>query len=95
MFTIDEVKSKLNPIFSKYNVKQATLFGSVAKGCADENSDVDIYVDSGLRGLAFFGLLEDVVTKLGVDVDLIDKSEVQVGSKIDNEIKNTGVLIYG
>lgn len=30
-----------------------------------KNSDVDILVDSGMRGLSFFGLPEDVVISLG------------------------------
>jgi predicted nucleotidyltransferase len=71
------------------------LFGSYAKGCADKNSDVDFLVDSGLRGLAFFGLLEDVVTALDKDVDLIDVSQVMSGSMTDNEISGSGVMIYG
>lgn len=33
-------------------------------------------VDSGLRGLSFFGLLEDVVTSLGKNVDLLDVSQL-------------------
>ena len=34
--------------------------GTSAKGVATAKSDIDLLVDSGLRGLAFFGLLEDV-----------------------------------
>ena len=69
-------------------------FSSRVKGCATEKSDVDIFVDSGLIGLSFFGLLEDVVTKLNKSVDLIDKSQVIPGSTVDSEIKATGIVIY-
>ena len=95
MYNIQEVKSKLKPVFDSYNVKSAILFGSIAKNEAHEKSDVDILVDSGLHGIAFFGLLEDVVNVIGRKVDLIDKSQVEIGSKIDSEIKDTGVMIYG
>ena len=78
-----------------HNVKKAVLFGSYAKGLAKKNSDVDILVDSGLKGLAFFGLLEDVVTSLEKDVDMIDVSQVIKNSDVDNEIKRSGVMIYG
>ena len=70
------------------------VFESYAKGCATEKSDVDILADSGLIGLSFFGLLEDVVTKLNKSVDLIDTSQVIPGSTVDSEIKATGVVIY-
>lgn len=95
MNNINDLKSKLNPIFKNYNVKQAILFGSVAKNKATEKSDIDILVDSKLRGLSFFGLLEDVTNVIGKEVDLIDKSQIEKGSPIETEIKNTGVLIYG
>ncbi|MCR4727218.1 MAG: nucleotidyltransferase domain-containing protein, partial [Lachnospiraceae bacterium] len=39
MPTIDVIKKNLEPIFGRYNVKKAILFGSYAKGQADERSD--------------------------------------------------------
>ena len=39
---------------------------------ATEKSDIDIFVDSGLKGISFFGLLEDVVNATGKDIDLIN-----------------------
>lgn len=95
MPTIDVIKKNLEPIFRRYNVKKAILFGSYAKGQADERSDIDIFVDSGLRGLKFFGLLEDVTNALNIPVDLIDSSQVNDGSKVLSEIYASGVLIYG
>lgn len=38
--SVDTIKSKLYPVLSGYNVKQAILFGSYAKGLASEKSDV-------------------------------------------------------
>lgn len=94
MYTELEVKKLLYPIFDRHKVKKAVLFGSVAKNMATEQSDVDILVDSGLKGIAFYGLLEDIVQTLGKRVDLIDTSQVISGSKIANEINNTGIVIY-
>lgn len=71
------------------------LFGSYAKDTPQSNSDIDILVDSNLHGLAFYGLLEDVVTSLNKSADLIDRSEIIPNSAIDHEIKKNGVLIYG
>lgn len=95
MPSIDSIQESLIPIFGKYNVRKAVLFGSYAKGTANERSDIDIFVDSGLRGLKFFGLLEDVTNALNRQVDLIDASQVDSGSRVLSEINNTGVLIYG
>ena len=50
---------------------------------------------NGLRGLAFFGLLEGVVSALDVPVDMIGISQVEQGSPIELEIKRSGVQIYG
>lgn len=95
VYTTEQIRAILFPIFQSHNVQSAILFGSYAKGTPQEKSDIDILVDSGLHGLAFYGLLEDVVTSLDKPVDLIDRSEVIPNSEIDNEIKKNGVLIYG
>lgn len=95
IYSISNIQSILNPVFQSYHIKKAILFGSYAKGQASQKSDVDILVDSGLKGLAFFGLLEDVVTALDKNVDLLDTSQVLPDSLVDQEIKKCGVLIYG
>jgi len=95
MPTIELIRDRLTPVFNAHHVKQAVLFGSYAKGSASETSDIDIFVDSGLRGLRFYGLLEDVVNAFDCPVDLIDSSQVKKGSKVMQEIERTGVKIYG
>ena len=94
MYTKDQLIGLLVPVFRRNHVHRATLFGSHAKGSATSKSDVDLMVDSGLHGLAFFGLLEDVNASLQCDVDLIDTADIIPGSKIDREIRQTGVVIY-
>ncbi len=93
-YTVSQIQDILVPIFREYNIRKAVLFGSYAKGSAKDKSDIDLLVDSGLKGLAFFGLLEDVVNALGKDVDLLDTSQVISDSDIENEIKATGIVIY-
>ena len=94
IYTPFQIQKILQPIFLEYHVKKAILFGSYAKGMAKEQSDIDILVDSGLSGLAFWGLLEDVVTSLGKPVDLLDMSQLTPNSLVDEEIKSSGVVIY-
>ena len=94
IYTVTELRDTLSPIFAEHGVRSAVLFGSYAKGQATERSNVDLLVDSGLRGLAFFGLLEDVVSTLDVPVDMIDVSQVEHGSPVELEIERSGVQIY-
>ena len=75
-------------------VKKAVLFGSYAKGTASEKSDIDLLVDSGLRGFRFISLCEDIRRALGREIDLINVSHIEANSKIDREISATGVIIY-
>lgn len=95
VYTVTELKNILTPIFRQNGVRRAVLFGSYAKGTATPHSDVDLLVDSGLRGLAFFGLLEDVASALEIPVDLLDVSQITADSKIEREIQESGVRIYG
>ncbi|MDR3281150.1 MAG: nucleotidyltransferase domain-containing protein [Synergistaceae bacterium] len=94
VYTVDEIKDKVTPVLKEHNVKKAILFGSYANSEAREKSDIDILVDSGLRGLSFFELVADVQEVLQKEVDLIDVREIVRGSKIDVEIAKTGVVIY-
>ena len=84
------MQSSLNPVFMRYGIKKAVLFGSFAKGTDTENSDIDILVESGLHGLKFLGLLEDVKEAVGREVDLLDISHIEKGSLVESEILKTG-----
>jgi len=94
IYTIDDIKMALHPIFVKHSVKKAVLFGSYVKGLANSNSDVDLLLDSGLRGLRFVGLIEDVRSALNKEVDVFDETHIIPNSKIFSEISKDGVVIY-
>lgn len=95
VLSINEIKMNLTPVFQKFGVKRAILFGSYCKGTARIKSDVDLLVDSGLKGLHFVGLIEAVRSALGgKEIDLFDVSHIENDSLIDREIKKTGVQIY-
>ena len=94
VYTVGQLKKKLTPVFLRNDVRKAILFGSYGKGVASPKSDIDLYVDSGLRGFAYYGLLDEVISAVGKKVDLIDVTEVIQGSRIEREIAESGVLIY-
>lgn len=94
VYNIEYIRLLLTPVFENYDVKRAIIFGSYGKGIANDGSDVDIFVESDLKGLKFIGLLEDIKKVVKKDVDLFDKTHIVEDSVIDHEIKETGVLIY-
>ena len=94
VYTIEQLKSMLIPVFRLHGVKSAVLFGSYGKGIASADSDIDLLVDSRLRGLRFVGLMEDVRSTVDKDVDLLDISHLEENSRVQEEIKKTGVLLY-
>ena len=94
VYSVDRIKNVLDPVFNKYSVKKATLFGSYAKGNADEKSDIDLLLDSGLRGLRFVELIEAIHSAVDKDVDVFDISHIVPGSRIQDEINRHGVTIY-
>jgi len=95
IYDIPEIQRRLQPVFRENGVRRAVLFGSYARNEARPNSDVDILVDSGLRGLAFVGLMGHVRDALQKEVDLFDVFYVKPGSRVEKEIQETGVQIYG
>lgn len=94
VYTLPQLRAVLTPVFMRYGIQKAILFGSYGKGTATEKSDVDLLVDSGLRGLRFVGFLDDVQRAVGKNVDPFDVAHIQCGSRIDREIQATGATVY-
>lgn len=74
VYTIDELKQKIAPIAKKYNISTVYIFGSYARGEADEDSDIDVLIKregSKIRGWLIGGLYEEMRESLGKDLDLL------------------------
>lgn len=98
-----QIKIILNPIFKKHNIRKVILFDSSIlfdsyykenKQSKNDIYDKCILVDSGLKGMAFYGFFEDIVMSLGKDVILLDISQITPNSIVEDEIAKTGVVIY-
>lgn len=94
VYSFNLLKKKISELAVKYNISKVILFGSYAKGYAKPTSDIDLVITTDITGLAFFGMLDDFVTTLNKDVDLIREKDILMGSLVDKEIKQTGVIIY-
>jgi len=80
IITIEKIAEKTRPVFERYGVKQAGVFGSYARGDAKKNSDVDILVTLGEKTLSiwdFVGFKEELSETLHKPIDLVsDKAMV-------------------
>ncbi len=95
VYSQNDIKQRIIPVLENYGVSRAILFGSYGKGEASARSDVDLLVDSGLKGLRFVELVESIREALDdKPVDVFDITHIMPESQVDAEIKETGVLIY-
>lgn len=71
--TVEDIREKLTPILQQYDVEYAGIFGSVARGEARQDSDVDVLVKFKNRtGLFKYMHLEnEIKDTLRTDVDLV------------------------
>jgi predicted nucleotidyltransferase len=88
------IKKGVVKIAEKYGIKRIYLFGSYVKGQATANSDIDLYMESDLYGLEYFEFVEQLRENLKKKVEVLSNKTIQEHSKIDEDIKKTGVLIY-
>lgn len=70
---IEEKREEILKTTSKYGAYNVRIFGSVARGDTRDDSDFDFLVDmeSGRSLLDLGGLLMDLQTILGNDVDVV------------------------
>ena len=93
MYTIEKIREKVIPIAKKYGVKKISLFGSYARGEADEKSDLDFLFRKGkVLGLQYVGFVNDLEDEFNCHVDLV--SEGISDKEFLNEIKNDEVILY-
>lgn len=95
LLNIGDIQAISAPIFEKYGVDFAYLFGSYAKGSPSPESDVDLLISGKIRGLSFFGLIEELRECLHKKVDALDIDQLNDNIELTKEILKYGVKIYG
>lgn len=96
MQTLEHIQNALLPILEQESVFRAVVFGSYAKGMADEHSDIDLVIDSRgkLKGFAFYRLLDLLSDAVDAPLDVIEVSEIVPHSEVSEIIEKEGVVIY-
>ena len=76
---IREWRAAILEIAARYGASEVRIFGSVARGEATEDSDLDLVVrfEPGRSLLDQGGLLMDLRDLLGVDIDVVSESALQ------------------
>ncbi|SJZ88321.1 hypothetical protein SAMN02745116_01719 [Pilibacter termitis] len=102
VYTIEEIKEKVKPIAEKYEIQELYLFGSYARGQADEKSDLDFVYKPKKSVLEFyrmfdsfsnelssaFGLLVDVIS-----LDSVEKAKLPIMIEIKNNFEKEKVAL--
>ena len=62
VYTTSELRDMMVPLLPKHDMASACLFGSYARGEADEASDIDVLLggNQGFRPLGIFGVAEEL-----------------------------------
>jgi predicted nucleotidyltransferase len=76
VYTLDDIKARITPVAEKYKLPAVYIFGSYARGDADEKSDVDIMIDCNGTTIddlfAFNGVFLDFKDNFEKEIDILD-----------------------
>ena len=99
--TVESLQYLLLPVFKKYGIKKARLFGSYARGEANSASDVDIVIDGGGLDdlIKYFEFTEACkkATQRKTDVlmeEAIRSDNSRASRRLWEHIQREGVVIY-
>ncbi len=92
---LEDIVRKCSKAFDRYEVNFCYLFGSYAKGKATPASDVDLLVSANVKGLKFYGLVEEIRAALHKKVDVLDMNQLKGNVELTEEILKDGIKIYG
>jgi predicted nucleotidyltransferase len=101
VYSIDEIKKRITPVAEKYKLPAVYLFGSYARGEANDKSDIDIMIDR--TGTAVTGLFEwsavflDLKDTLEKEIDMITTSGLKYSrdDEFRENVNTEKVRIYG
>ncbi len=96
VYSLQELKDIIYLLVKDQPVYSVVLFGSYAKGTAVAHSDIDLMINSKgqLKGFDYYALLENLTEAFCKKIDLISKDQIIAESKIEEIVKNEGIVLY-
>ena len=95
ILALEDIVRKCSKVLQNYDVNFCYLFGSYAKGKATQKSDVDLLISANVKGLRFYGLIEEIREALHKRVDILDMNQLKNNIELTEEILKDGIKIYG
>lgn len=95
IFTLKDIADLIRPIVDKYRIQEIYLFGSYARGEADEDSDLDLLVFGGedFKLTMIFAFAEELREVLKKDVDVFEINEIDKDSDLYDVIMKERLLV--
>ena len=92
---LENITALVKPLAEKYHVREIYLFGSYARGEADEDSDMDFLVfgGEGFKLTSILALGEDLRAVLKKKVDVFEIREINQDSEFFRTIMREKVLV--
>jgi len=95
VYTIDEIKERFEEVAKKYEIDEAYLFGSYARGDATPESDVDFYIKAdNVKGWDWGGIWVDTEKAMYKKIDIVSSS-AKLEKKFEEEMMKELIKIYG
>jgi predicted nucleotidyltransferase len=90
---IEEYKQLLLPVLKRYFIKRAAIFGSVAKGLANADSDVDLLIEAetGFTLFKMISLEQEISNLIHRKVDVVEYGALK--EAIRQEVLSTAIPI--
>ena len=98
VYTIDQIKEKIAPVAKQYDLSKIYLFGSYARGEADEKSDVDIALELEDDSI-YFDVYGRLLTIFDGNIDILLVSDLlstktNIGKLVKKNFLNDREVIY-
>jgi len=96
VYTIDEIKRRFLPVTRKYDIAEAFLFGSYARGDATKESDIDFYIKTGKlkSSLDICGIWVETEQAMNKKIDIVYDG-ARIDLEFDEEMRKNFIKIYG
>jgi predicted nucleotidyltransferase len=96
-FSTEELKRIVAPIAIKHGVEKIYLFGSIARGDYNGESDYDFIIEQGKIDCIFTlsAFYRDLHIAIGYDIDVITKKAAESKPEFLKSVMKEGVKLFG